>query len=275
MIEAMKKEWSIKVAILIFLILTLWWLFNPVFIATSYEIRFFGDFPSIYGIIALWAGLMGISIGRKWGLNSIIGKVLLIFSLGLLAQEFGQLIYAYFSFYQQVEVPYPSLGDLGYFGSIPLYIYGTILLGRASGVNISFRNFAAKIQAVIIPLILLLISYFIFLKGYEFDWSNPIKIFLDFGYPFGQAIYISIALLVYLLSRNTLGGIMKSKVLFILFALLVQYLSDFTFLYQVSRGTWKVGEINDYMYLVAYFLMTIGLLQFNTVLTQLKYTDKK
>ncbi|EKE03773.1 MAG: hypothetical protein ACD_20C00153G0002 [uncultured bacterium] len=273
--ETIEKEWQAQVSILVFLLLSLWWLINPIVIPLSYKIRFFGDFPSLYGIMALWGGICGIYISNKWGgIKSTMGKVLFVFSLGLFAQEFGQIIYAYFSFYKHIEVPYPSLGDLGYFGSIPLYIAGVIFLAKAAGADLSLKNFAHRLQAILIPLVLLVISYLIFLKGYEFDWSNPLKIFLDFGYPFGQAIYISLALLTYLLSRNILGGIMKNKILFILFALLVQYVSDFTFLYQSSKGTWQAGGINDYMYLVSYFLMTLGLLQFNTVLTKLRQAQK-
>lgn len=272
--ETIKKEWQAKWAVILFLLLTLWW-------GISFSINgennvlsnFFG---SAYGIMALWGAVWGFYIARQWGGNkSLIGKSILMFSLGLLAQEFGQIIYSYYVYITHIEIPYPSWGDLGYFGSIPLYIYGTIILAKASGVNISFKTFTTKLQAVLIPLALLLTSYIIFLKNYEFDWSSPLRVFLDFGYPFGQAIYISLALLTYLLSRNTLGGIMKSRVLFILFALFVQYLSDFTFLYQASKGTFQAGGIVDYMYLVSYFLMTIGLLQFNTVLEKLRYTEKK
>src|SRR3989344_578490 len=262
MLGIVKKEWQGKEATLLFFLLTLWWLVglqNP----DAYKVRYFGDFPSIYGVMALWGALWGIGISQKWGfVKSLMGKAMLMFSLGLFAQEFGQIVYAYLSFVKHIEVPYPSFGDLGYFGSIPLYIFGVIYLARASGVRIGLRSFENKIQAVIIPFALLVGSYLLFLQGYEFDWSNPIKVFLDFGYPFGQAIYISLAFLTYLLSRGVLGGIMKNKVLFILFALCIQFISDYTFLYQSSKGTWSVGGLNDYMYLSAYFIMTLGILQF-------------
>lgn len=267
--ETIQKQWEAKVAILLLVLLTIWWILNPL-VQKAMGGRFFGDYPSIYGIMALLGAICGITISQKWGgLRSIMGKVTLMFSLGLFAQEFGQIVYAYFSFYKHIDVPYPSLGDVGYFGSIPFYILGIFFLAKASGVKIGFNSFKNKIQAILIPVVVLAIGYFLFLQGYEFDWSNPIKIFLDFGYPFGQAIYISFAILTYLLSRGVLGGIMKSKILFILFALSIQFLSDYTFLYQSSRGTWHVGQINDYMYLVAYFMMTLGLIQLKTVLDKL------
>ncbi|MFH1170724.1 MAG: hypothetical protein V1704_04165 [Candidatus Vogelbacteria bacterium] len=180
-------------------------------------------------------------------------------SLGLLAQSFGQSVFSFY-FYTGAELPYPSLADLGFFGSIPLYIYGVILLGRASGIKVSLKSYAKQIVAFIIPLLMLGVSYYIFLKDYEFDWSQPIKTFLDFGYPLGQAFYVSIAILVFILSRKILGGIMKIPILIFLIALVSQYLSDYLFLYQSNNGTFVGGGSVDYMYLVSYFLMALSLI---------------
>ena len=270
MIETIKKEWQVKVAVVLLLALTVWWgvgLLHP----DTYSTRYFGDYPSIYGVMALWGGFWGFSISKHWGgMKSVMGKAIIMFSLGLFAQEVGQIIYAYYSFVEHIAVPYPSLGDIGYFGSIPLYIYGVYLLAKASGATIKLQSYRHRIPAILIPLIMLALGYILFLQTYEFDFSNPIKIFLDFGYPFGQKIYISLAIVTYLLSKGVLGGVMKNRILFILFALFIQFLSDFTFLYQSSRGTWSVGGINDFMYLCAYFLMTLSLLQLATVLRKLK-----
>ena len=266
MIETLKKEWQAQIAVFLLFILTLWWFVSPL-IRNMYGFqRFAGDFGSIYVVMAFWGAFWGWVISRMWGYTgSLMGKAIFMFSLGLLAQVFGQFAYAYFSFVQHIAVPYPSIGDIGYFGSIPLYILGISYLAQASGVKIKLKSYAHQIQAIIIPLAAMGLGYFFFLQGYKFEWSNPIKIFLDFGYPLGQAIYISLAILTYLLSKGVLGGVMKSKVLFILIALCMQFLSDYTFLYQSNKGTWSVGGINDYMYLFAYFLMTLGLLQLKTV----------
>lgn len=272
MLETIKKEWQAKLGVVIFLLFSAWWIINN-FVLDPKSVRYdrFGDFSDLYGIMALLGGAWGLIISKRWGFTkSIMGKAILMFSLGLLAQEFGQISYSLYYDLLGTPGPYPSIGDAGFFGSIPLYIIGIILLARASGVQFTLKKVSHIVQVVVLPGGMLLLSYVLFLQGYKFDWSQPIKIFLDFGYPFGQAIYISLALLTYLLSRNVLGGIMRNKILFILFALCIQFLSDYTFLYQSSRGTWKVGEINDYMYLVAYLFMTLGLLQLQTVLRKLR-----
>jgi len=267
--ETLRQEWSAKVALVIFIFFTSWWLVVQFLLGGKSPAS--DLFSDTYGIMALWGGLCGIFIAKRWGgIKSVMGRAILMFSLGLLAQEFGQLTYSSYYYISHIEVPYPSLGDLGYFGSIPLYIYGVVLLAKASGVEISLKSFRSRLQAIIIPLSILIISYFIFLQGYVFDWSKPLTIFLDFGYPLGEAVYISLALVAYFLSQKILGGVMRSKIVFILFALLLQYLADFVFLYKANKNIWMAGGVNDYMYLVAYFFMTWGLLQLNTVLDKLK-----
>lgn len=269
--ETIKNEWQAKAAIILFLILSLWWFLDPVILGKGHE-RILGDFASIYFILPLWGGIWGISVSRKWGgLKSVMGKAMIMFSLGLFAQVFGELVYAYLTFYEKISIPYPSIGDVGYFGSIPLYIYGVWLLARASGIRIQLKSFTNKIQAVVIPIVMLFIGYYLFLQGYEFNWNNSLTIFFDFGYPLGQAFYISLAILTYTLSRNTLGGIMRPKILFILFALFIQFLSDYNFLYQVSRESWVTGGYGNMLYLTAYLLMTLGLIQFKTAITSIQH----
>lgn len=272
MLETIKKQWQAKFAIGLLLLLTVWYFTSPTLNNTE---RFFGDFPSIYGVMALWGGIWGVFISREWGFTkSIMGKAILFFSLGLFAQEFGQIVYAYYSFFQNIEIPYPSLGDFGYFGSIPLYIYAVYLLAQASGVRFGLKSVLNKILLVIIPIVMLGIPYFLFLQDYTIDWSDPLRVFLDFSYPIGQAIYIAIAILTYSLSRGVLGGVMKSKILLLLFALVIQFLADYVFLYQAYYGTWSAGNLNDYMYLLAYFFMTMAILQLKTVRDKLQHIDK-
>lgn len=272
MIETLKKSWEAKITIILFLFFTGWWVILQ-FPQTKTE-ALNSWFGACYGIVALWGAMWGLLIAKKWGgIKSIFGKALIMFSVGLFLQEFGQLSYFYYFFILHIPVPYPSIGDIGYFGSIPLYAYGTLLLGMVSGAHVKFRDIKNKLFALFIPLIMLGIAYYLFLQGYQLDWHMPLKIFLDFGYPFGQAIYISIAFSVYFLSRGLLGGIMKERVLWILFALLAQFLSDYTFLYQTSRGIWTAGQINDFMYLFAYFIMSLALIQMQTVFNKLRHGE--
>jgi hypothetical protein len=248
------------VALALLIGLTIWWAvlgpFNPT--PETEQARYL--WGGIYQVMAYWGGINGLLIAHKWGgTRSAMGKSITAFAFGLLAQGFGQTVYTFYLFYLNIEAPYPSLGDLGYFGTIPLYIVGVLFLARVIGVRLSVHSYQKKISALLIPLIMLFVSYVLFLRYYEFDFGAPLKTLLDFGYPLGQAIYVSLAILALLFSRKMLGGIMKFPVLFLLIALIFQYLSDYVFLYEFNKEAWYVGGLNDYMYLFSYFLMTAAI----------------
>ncbi len=219
-----------------------------------------------YQLLAIIGGVWGLRVAIKWGgFRSLFGRVLSFFALGLFAQSFGQSYYSAI-YYLGREAVYPSLGDVGYFGSVLLYIYAAYLLIKVCYIKISVTKKIDLLKVLSIPSLLLALSYWVFLRDYEFDFSAPVKIFLDFGYPFGQAIYVSLALIVIIFSRKILGGLMKKPTIFLLLALIMQYISDYSFLYLSSRGWWVAGGINDYMYLVSYYLMTVALVNIGSAL---------
>lgn len=265
LITAIKKERSVQFTILLFIILTLWWI--VIFLGGTKDAPVNHIFGFIYGGFSIWGGLWGMMVAKAWGgRKSLMGKAIICVSLGLLLQAFGQYSFWFYNFFLKIEVPYPGVPDLGYFGTIPFYIYAAYLFAKASGVNVSLRSFANQIHAIVIPVIILSISYFLFLRNYDFDLSHPLDTFLNFGYPLGQAIYISIAILNYSLSRKILGGIMRSKILFLIAAFFAQFLADYIFIY--FHNDYFPSSFMDYFYLVAYFLMTMGLLL-------LKFTAKR
>jgi hypothetical protein len=263
MIESFKQMLKSKMLawnILIFVVITIWWsLIKP--FNSQVLVNDKNWWSASYMLISTLGGIFGLIISKYWGgYKSIIGKAIICFSVGLLLQSFGQLVYNYYTLFKNIQIPYPSLGDMGYFGSIVAYIYGVWLLGCAAGLKTSSKTSQNQILIVLFPLIMLIFSYSVFLKNYAFNWSHPLTIFLDFGYPLGQALYVSLALLVLFISKKILGGIMKKPVLLILFALIVQYICDFNFLYQANSNSWYAGSLGDYLYAFSYFIMTMAII---------------
>ncbi len=263
MIQKFTRSKSIYIIpIAIFIFFTVWWLYLKTLDidATRDPRQLWG---ATYQILAFYGAIIGTFISYKWGGHkSVFGRVVLAFSIGLFLQCFGQTYSSYYVFHNHVESPsYPGIGDFGFFGSVIAYMYGALALSKVSGVGVSLKKIQNKAWAFLIPLGILIASYFFFLNGYEFDPTAKIKTILDFGYPLGQAFYVSIAILALIMSNNILGGIMKKPILFIIFALLFQYFSDFFFLYQANAGTWYVGNINDYLYCASYFVMIISLIE--------------
>ncbi|MFZ1019978.1 MAG: hypothetical protein WAN61_03255 [Minisyncoccia bacterium] len=264
------KHRMVQASVLLFFIITVWWLnvrpfSSEVFVSQK------NIWSAIYMFMSILGGIFGLIISKYWGgSKSLIGRAILCFSIGLFLQSFGQLVYNYYTLFKNIETPYPSLGDLGYFGSILTYIYGVWLLGCAVGLKISSKTSRNQVLIVAFPLTMLIFSYFIFLKNYVFNWSHPLTIFLDFGYPLGQALYVSLAILVLFISRKFLGGIMKKPVLLLLFALIVQYVCDFNFLYQANNNNWYAGNLGDYLYAVSYFIMTIAIIYIGATFNKIK-----
>jgi hypothetical protein len=243
---------------------TVWWVFLYFSPATTDLQKEY--FSASYGLVALIGGLYGLLVSRRFGgFKSFLGLAVFFFSAGLLAQEFGQLVYSYYSLVLGIEIPYPSLGDLGYAGSVALYMLGIYFLAKACTIQYLLEKPLSKVVFVVVPALLLGFTYWVFLKDYQMDFSDPLKVFLDLGYPLGQSLYISMAVLLLLLSGKYLGGLMKERVLLFLGALLVQYVADFYFLFLVSREIFDTAGISEYIYLLAYFFMTLALIRLESV----------
>lgn len=254
----------------LFIFYSLFWAYTYLYKPSdSFETQLF---TVTYGLIALCGGFGGLYISSKFGgIKSFLGRATVSFSLGLLFQEIGQLLYSYYIYILKIELPYPSVGDLFFYGTIPLYIYGAYMLFK---IVVPFRSFITNwyyyVVSTVVPLGLLGLSYLLFLKDYTFDSSSLFTSILDFGVPLGQIVYISIALLTYFFSVKALGGALKRGIVLVILALLCQYVADFTFLWQANSGTWYPGNTNDATFMLAYFVMSVALLDINNAIRSIK-----
>jgi len=252
----------------LFAVLSVWWLL--LHLTQSVDTRAGNVYGALYGSVALVGGIYGLFAARSWGfLRSYFGKAIILLSLGLLLQEFGQLAYSYFFSIKHIQLPYPSIADIGYFGSIFTYIAGAFCLIQGLGVGGILKKSPMKfIIGILVPALVLFSCYWFFLKGYDATGIGKLTVLLDFGYPLGQAVYVSIALVVLLSLGKMLGGIMKVPVLLLLLAFMLQYTADFNFLYQSHHGSWTLLGYGDYLYLLAYFAMGASLISLNRSLAR-------
>lgn len=257
------------IATVLFVVLTLWWLsfrgrVNNQTSSDQIEANF-------YSVMALYGSIVGFIAAKKWGgFKTVLGRALTFFSIGLLLQEIGQLTGDYLFYVQHISVtPYPGIGDIAFFGSVIMYIIGVVYLSKAAGVHRALKNTNAKIIAVVVPLVLLTVSGFLLVFNQHYDFSQPLTVFLDVGYPVGQAAYISLAIVAYLVSRKAFGGLLRKCIIWVIVALIVQYAADFTFIYQSHKNIYVTGSYDDYFYLLSQFLMTTALIQFLSVYNKL------
>ncbi len=259
-LEQFKGNKSFKLVVVLFVLLLVWWI--TMFVrgltgGTENDL-----FTLIYPFLALLGGISGYVFSKKWGgFKSTLGSTMGYFSLGLIAQFLGQLLYNYYIFILGIDEPYPSIGDVSYFLSVIFYIIAAFQITKVAGVKFLMQSISSKLQIFLIPFVILLLSYLLLLKGYEFDFSNLSIIFLDFAFPFTQAIYVSFALVALYFSRNILGGMMKKPIILLLLALIFQFVADFSYSYQfsVNAEAMYTGDYLDLLYCISYFLMAISL----------------
>ena len=218
-------------------------------------------------MVPLYGGLIGFGISKKWGLgSSSIGKSMMFLSGGLLSWGSGNLIWAYYNFFKSEPVPYPSFADLGYLPSYALWATGVIFLPHAIGGKIGFKSWH-KFYLVFVPIFALCISYILILSITQnsilfFVEESLPKLFLDVAYPLGDALILSIALIIGI-SFTFFGGKYKRSIYAILLGFCFQYLGDFSFSYLTAAGFYYNGTLTDMFFVTALSLISFGVLDFN------------
>ena len=259
-----------RLIILIYLVTTVLW------ILFVWETRYTGTLegwkfdyllkPFLMGmtILPITGGILGIKNSMSWGgLKSAMGRATLFISLGLLAWGGGMVIWNYYLFFTNIEVPYPSLADVIFILSWPLWSYGLIELSKAIGAQFGWHNMLNKKRIFFVSAIFIIASFYL-LFGVARQWSvaladGGLKLFFDLFYPIGSIIISTLVALIYWLSRNLIGGVYKKPVMILLFGFMINYIGDFTFSYTTTKGTYFNGHIADFIFTTAMFAISLGL----------------
>ncbi len=217
--------------------------------------------------IPLYGGIMGLYIAKSWGLfKSLVGKSLFFFSLGLLSWGLGNLVWAYYNFFLNVHVPYPSWADLGYLPSYILFTIGIIHLPHALGKKSYIQKKYGKLL-FLIPVLVLALSYYLVVLITKNDLVfSPVtsitKLFFDIAYPVADAIILTAALLVGI-SFKFLGGKYKLSMYSFILGFCFLYIADFLFSYTTTIGIFHDGGLIDIFFIIGYFFLTFGILGFH------------
>lgn len=215
-------------------------------------------------ILPLTGGILGLHSAKKYsGTKSTLGQGIILTSLGIIAWSLGQMAWSYYNIHSKIDVPYPSLADVGYLSAIPLWFAGMIMISTAMGVKYQLRKTSGRLMLVIIPLISILSSYYLLIKVGRGGWPHHdqinIKFFTDLAYPFGDALVASVALTIYVLSKDYVGGRFKWPVLFTLLGFIGMYCADFLLAYGTTKGFYYGGSWIDSIYTIALAMIGFGL----------------
>ena len=220
-------------------------------------------FALSYSLLPIIGGVVGFHNAGKWGFfRSSMGKALLFLSLGLIVWGYGELIWSYYNFFLEQSIPYPSLADICFTLSYPLWALGVFYLGPATGVKFGIRNKSGKLLLILIPLTMIVFSYYflILVARHGILPSNEglLKVFFDFAYPLGDIVVATFALLIYGLSFRYLGGIFRWPIILLLIGVIINYFADSAFSYTTTIDAFYNGSWVDLLFTTALFIMSFG-----------------
>jgi hypothetical protein len=200
------------------------------------------DFTDTYAVTALLGGISALLAGRHWGgLKSTFGAAITCLGFGLVGQFLGQLVYGIMFRQFDVELAFPSIGDMPFFLSMIAYIAGLVyLLKTITFGRPFFKPVVIGVAGIVAMALVIGIAYQGFIKLGIHDERGYVYSTLNVMYPIAK-------------------GKLFSAVLLILVALLLQYAGDFAALYQSYHGTWVAAGSSDLLFVLAYGLMTIAI----------------
>ena len=267
------KDHRFQVLLGLLILFASWWVYLYVSgISPENSLSIF--FTSTYGLLALLGGVFGLGIAGRWGgLKSQMGRVLTLFSLGLLSQEFGQIFYTYLYHTSTSLTPsYPSVADVGFLGSSLFYILA--LIGLIKLLTKALPRVSKPTTLAIVAGCALFISASVLLmiRGYIIEGPVTAANILDFSYTLIYAVYLVLASVVIYLSVGRVGGLMASRIRVLCFSLIAHFVADYSYVYEASHGLYTSSGINDLFYCLAFFLVAAAIVWSSPVVI---FSEKK
>lgn len=212
----------------------------------------------------LLGGVFIIAKSNQWkGEGGLIHKGLFFTGIGLILWGLGCVIWSYYNFVLKVSAPYPSLADLGYAPSVFFYCVGASYLARGAGADLGSRRKYAKFIIVFVPMIVLAFSYYLLVDvaraGILFVQGDPIlKTLTDLSYPIGDAISLTVSIVLSGLYFDFLCKRYKYGIISVLSGLGVMFFADFVFSYTTTRSTYYNADFGDFLFVIGMFLLAFG-----------------
>ncbi|MEE8600384.1 putative bifunctional diguanylate cyclase/phosphodiesterase [Euzebya tangerina] len=168
----------------------------------------------------------------------------------------GQSIWTYFESVSGLELPFPSLADVGYLGAVPLAVIA--MLSLPSGTPTLVGRWRTVIDGAIVALSLLGISWELILGDLFRSASGTLlETIISLAYPLGDIISVTIVAYVMLRARetNTHPPVPLGLVGLALIAIGV---ADSGFTLMTAAGTYASGSAIDIGWCLGYVLILMA-----------------
>lgn len=215
-------------------------------------------------ILFVLGGLLGLNTARTWGgFKSSIGKTIIFISLGLITWGLGGFMWFWYLFYGHIEIPYPSLADVGFVLALPLWSLGVCHLAKATGAKFELRKTRGKIILFLVPILACIFSYYLLItiaRGGMIDFSvNRAQLFFNLAYPLGDVLIFTTIGVIYLLSNKLLGGKYKKTIFTLFIGFIIMYGADFLFSYTTTNESYFNGNYVDMLFSSAIWVISVSI----------------
>ncbi len=186
---------------------------------------------------------------------------LLFWGIALAAWAVGLLIWSYYNLVAKIDIPFPSLADIGFLIFLPVMALGT---WKIQGVYQSENKqpLIAGLPLIIVSMVLVL---FVFNRP---DLSTDLPMlarFINFAYSLGDGILLSMTLVA--LQGNARAGTKRHFYILIL-GLMMLTVGDFTFYYSTAHETYWNGYIPDIFFAAFPLIFANGITRAEYYLSQ-------
>ena len=207
---------------------------------------------AVFPFIASAAAFSSAFALRKYGPkpNKFL-TIWICFTVGMTLWFLGELSWAVYTFFLNVEIPYPSIADIFWLGGyIPLLI-ALFAYSKLFASVLSMRK-KAFIAVLIIGLgVLVSVALIIPIMNEE----NLATLTIDLAYPLLDIALLSSALVgLAIFQKGSLG---KSW-LWIILGILLNVAGDMIFSYTTAQGSYYNGHLSELLFIYGYLLFMIA-----------------
>lgn len=246
----LRITYSISIIVIITLIF-IW--FSGIFTEQQwYEAYIFQVVVTI--VPAFLAFLFLLYVAILYNLSTKVGKIWLLFALGLLAWTIGEIIYSYYELFTDID-PFPSIADFFYLIAFLPITLGLIIQSRLIKIPLSIQ------EKIIITLLFIVISTLVFItvillpvqEIYPIPDEEVFAYSVGILYPICDLILILCVMIVYFKLRR--GKINVAWIL-LLIAFLLDTIGDILFNWVVTvRKEEMLFEPFDLFFIFGYIFV--------------------
>lgn len=174
------------------------------------------------------------------------------FASGLFLWFLGETLWAIYTLFLGVELPYPSVADIFWISGYIPFLVALLLYVKIFSSAISKKIFSAS---VLITLSLAFLVFTTLLAPVLSEVENLAVMFMDFAYPILDLTLFYLAFLGLLIFWK--GKLGKSW-LFITLGILCDVCADMLFGYATAQGTYYAGHLADLLFDLAYLFLLLA-----------------